>query len=169
MMTSTFRRAAAAALCGLILGMTGAPPAALGAGGGGGGGLSSVTISLVQPNAGTGKAAPRGLATLTFDPTEANRAVNVQITNAHLPNGTVLNVVFTDNGLIAPSSGWVPQLAGLMVVHNGTASGSISTANGDQVPVFGGNGEITVNFVDLLANPGPLYMFGVYTIGNGQP
>lgn len=95
--------------------------------------------------------------------------MNVQLTNVHLPNGTVLTVVFTDNGLIAPSFAWVPQLAGVMVVSNGRASGSLSTASGDQVPVFGGNGEITVNFVDAVANPGPLYMFGVYTIGNGQP
>jgi hypothetical protein len=165
MTTSTFRSVGAVAFCGLVLGTVGAPTVALGAGGG----LTSVTIALAQPNAGTGRANPRGVATLTFDPTKTNRSVKVQLTNVHLPNGTVLSVVFTDNGFIDPSFGWVPQLAGLLVVENGTASGSISTANGDVVPIFGGNGEITVNFVDLLVNPGPLYMFGVYTIGNGQP
>jgi hypothetical protein len=160
------RGGGAVALCGLILGSAGTTPVALGSGGGGGGGLNSVTVTLSQP--GAGNIGPRGSAVLTFDATQTNRSVAIQLTNVHLPNGTVLSVVFTDNGLILPNFAWAHQLAGTMVVINGTASGFISTANGDAVPVFGTNGEIDVN---VLPGPGVsagLYMDGVYAFGGGH-
>jgi hypothetical protein len=125
-----------------------------------------VTVPLSQP--GTGNIGPRGSAILTFDATQTNRSVSIQLTNVHLPNGTVLSVVFNDNGLILPNFAWASQLAGTMVVSNGTASGFISTANGDSVPVFGTNGEITLN---VLPGPGVsagLYMNGVYLFGGGH-
>jgi hypothetical protein len=166
-MRSTFRRVGAVALCVRILEPAGMTTIALGSGGGGGGGgLSSVTVALSQP--GAGNIGPRGAAVLTFDATQTNRSVGIQLSNVHLPNGTVLNVVFTDNGLILPNFMWANQLAGVMVVSNGTASGFISTANGDNVPVFGTNGEITVN---VLPGPGVtagLYMTGVYAFGGGR-
>jgi hypothetical protein len=165
-MPSMFRSVGAVALCGLVLGSAGTTPEALGSGGGGGGGLSSVTVALSQP--GAGNIGPRGSAVLTFDATQTSRAVAVQLSNVHLPNGTMLNVVFTDNGLILPNGAWADQLAGVLVVSNGTASGSISTANGNSVPVFGTNGEITVN---VLPGPGVspgLYMNGVYSFGGGH-
>jgi hypothetical protein len=165
-MLSAFRNVGAMVLCGLILGSANTTPAALGAGGGGGGGLNSVTVALSQP--GAGNIGPRGSAVLTFDATQVNRSVAIQLTNVHLPNGTVLNVVFTDNGLILPNFAWANQLAGTMVVVNGTASGFISTANGDHVPVLGTNGEISLN---VLPGPGVssgLYMDGVYAFGGGR-
>ncbi len=151
-------------LCGLNLASTGTT-AALGSGGGGGG-LSSVAVDLSQP--GAGNVGPRGSAVLAFNATQTSRSVNVVLTNVHLPSGTVLSVVFTDNGLILPNLAWANQLAGTIVVVNGTASGSISTASGDNVPVFGTNGEITVN---VLPGPGVspgLYMEGVYAFGGGR-
>jgi hypothetical protein len=168
-MLYAFRGVGALVLCGLILGSAGMTSVALGAGGGGG----SVTVALSQP--GAGNIGPRGSAVLTFDATQTNRAVNVQLTNVHLPNGTVLSVVFKDNALIPVMTAnglvpmmWVPQVAGQMVVFNGTASGSISTANGNNVPLFGTNGEIDVN---VLPGPGVsagLYMDGVYAFGGGR-
>jgi hypothetical protein len=162
-MLSTFRSVGEVVLGGLILGSAGTTSVAMG---GGGGGLSTATVTLSQP--GAGNIGPRGSAVLTFDATQANRAVNVQLSNAHLPNGTMLNMVCTDNGLILPNGEWANQLVGVLVVNNGTASGSISTANGNSVSVFGTNGEITVN---VLPGPGVspgLYMNGVYTIGGGH-
>jgi hypothetical protein len=104
---------------------------------------------------------------LTFNATQTTRSVSIQLTNVHLPNGTVLSVVFTDNGLIVGNV-WANQPAGTMVVSNGTASGFISTANGDPVPVFGTNGEITVNVLPgPFVSPG-LYMDGVYLFGGGH-
>jgi hypothetical protein len=164
-MRSMFRSVGVLVLFGLILGSASTTSEALGAGGGGGG-LSSVTVTLSQP--GAGNIGPRGSAVLTFDATQTNRAVSVQLSNVHLPNGTMLNVVFTDNALILPNGAWANQLAGILVVNNGTASGSISTANGNSVPLFGTNGEITVN---VLPGPGVspgLYMNGVYAIGGGH-
>lgn len=166
-MLYAFRGVGAALVCGLTLGLAGTT-ATLGSGGGGGGGGStgSVTVALSQP--GTGNIGPRGTAILTFDATQTNRSVAIQLTNVHLTNGTVLSVVFNDNGLILPNFAWANQLAGTMVVINGTASGFISTANGNQVPVFGTNGEITIN---VLPGPGVspgLYMDGVYAFGGGH-
>ena len=164
-MLSMLRSVGSMVLCGLILGPTGLSTEALGGGGGGGGGTSSVTVTLSQP--GAGNVGPRGSAVLTFNATQTSGGVNVQITNIHLPSGTMLNVVFNDNGDILPSGAWASQLAGVMVVSNGTASLSISTANGNFVPVFGTNGEISVN---VLPGPGVsagLYMNGVYAFGGG--
>jgi hypothetical protein len=150
---------------GLILGSMMMPPPALG---GGGGGLSTVTVPLVMDGVDS-KLAPRAAATLTFDGTQTFRAVSVQLGNAHLPDGTAPNVVFTDNGLISPAGVWVTQFAGRLVVFNGAASGSISTANGDAVPVLGGNGEITLYTADAAGDNVAQYVVGVYTIGNGRP
>jgi hypothetical protein len=166
-MLTTSRGVGAVVLCGLILGSTGPVHRVLGSGGGGGGGgLTTVAVNLSQP--GAGNIGPRGQAVLTFDATQANRSVAVQLLNVHLPTGTTLNVVFTDNGLILPNGAWANQLAGTMVVTNGTASGSVSTALGNLVPVFGTNGEITVN---VLPGPGVspgLYMNGIYVLGGGH-
>jgi hypothetical protein len=162
-MPYSLRSVGAVVLSGLILVSARSTSEALG---GGGGGVSSVTVPLSQP--GAGNVGPRGSAVLTFDSTQTNRSVSIQLTNVHLPNGTVLNVVFIDNGLILPNFAWAHQLAGKVVVINGTASGSISTANGDPVPVFGTNGEIDVN---VLPGPGVspgLYMTGVYAFGGGH-
>jgi hypothetical protein len=164
-MLSMLRSVGSMVLCGLILGPAGTTTEALGSGGGGGGGLSTVTVALSQP--GAGNVGPRGSAVLTFNATQTSGGVNVQLSNVHLPNGTMLNVVFTDNALILPSGAWANQLAGVMVVSNGTAALSISTANGNFVPVFGTNGEISVN---VLPGPGVsvgLYMNGVYAFGGG--
>ena len=126
-----------------------------------------MTVALSQP--GAGNVGPRGSAVLTFDATQTNRSVAIQITNIHLPNGTVLAVVFTDNGLILPNLAWANQMAGTMVVVNGTASGFISTAAGNAVPVcFGTNGEITLNALPGPGVSGGLYMDGVYAIGGGR-
>jgi hypothetical protein len=118
---------------------------------------------------GAGNLGPRASAILTFDATQTNRAVSVQLSNVHLLNGTVLNVVFTDNGLVSPTGVWIPQLAGRVVVSNGVASGSISTANGDPVPIFGGNGEIVLYTADAEGNNLAQYVRGVYIIGNWRP
>lgn len=174
MTISLARNAGALALCGLALGLLGTSTKALAAGGGGGGGgLNSVSTPLAMN--GAGNIGPRGQATMTFDATQTIRTVTVQITNIHLPNGTVLNVVFTDNSftpVVTPTGvvvqQWVPQVAGLMVVTNGTASLSISTLNGNPVPPFGTNGLITVNTVDASGNTLALYVEGVYAIG-GRP
>jgi hypothetical protein len=162
-MLAKFRNVGAMVLCGLVLGTTGTTTEALG--GGGGSGLSSVTVALSQP--GAGNVGPRGSAVLTFNAAQTIGSVNVQLSNVHLPSGTMLNVVFTDNAIILPSGAWANQVAGTMVVSNGTASLSISTANGNFVPLFGTNGEITVN---VLPGPGVsagLYMNGVYAFGGG--
>jgi hypothetical protein len=118
---------------------------------------------------GVGNLGLRASAILTFDATQTQRAMSVQLSNVHLLNGTVLIVVFTDNGLVSPAGVWVPQLAGRIVVFNGEASGSISTANGDPVPGFGGNGEITLYTADAAGNNLAQYVGGVYTIGSGHP
>jgi hypothetical protein len=94
----------------------------------------------------------------------------------NLPDGTVLNVIFTDDGFTTSITyyggtftTWVPQSAGVLVVSGGTASGSITTANGDNVPLFGTQGQITVNTVDTTGNSVANVLFGSYLAAGVKP
>jgi hypothetical protein len=63
--------------------------------------------------------------------------VAIAVNNVNPPDGTILNVIFTDNGLTTSTTyygtvyytAWVPQYAEVMEIHGGSGSLSISTVN----------------------------------------
>lgn len=130
-------------------------------GGGGGGGASKVTTTTVSVPlfgsyygpGGSGSTVPTGSVTLTFDATQTLRSMSLSASNVHLPNGTIMHCVITDNGLTEPGFYYpvdVPQLIANLSLSAGQASISGSTANGDKVPLFGTVGSITVNAINSV-------------------
>ena len=118
-----------------------------------------------------------GSVTVTYDATQTSRSVLVSVSNVNLPDGSILNVIFTDNGLTTSTTyygtafvtTWVPQVAGVIVIHGGSGSLSISTANGDAVPLFGNAGQISVNTVDDFGNSLANVLFGSYAPNGNKP
>lgn len=177
MMTLRFRAGLAAGLFGLAL-VAGATPtrasgggsgggggaAGGGGGGGGGGGTSTNPLKGVNsfPIALTGTAlspSATGTATLSFNSLGTYRALSVQIQGLDLPDGSVVDVVFIDDGkstVLYPGvyyspTVWASQDAGKSVVEAGSAS--LNLANGDpSVPLFGKNGSIHVVATDAAGN-----------------
>src|SRR5262245_10824315 len=91
---------------------------------------------------------PMGQATLTYDSTQTKRTLSITIANLQLPDGDLIEGILQSDGLVDftgyyPS--WVPQSAGIMVVKAGKAAITLSTAKGDDVPLFGANGNITLS------------------------
>jgi hypothetical protein len=182
-MTGAFRSQARIALLGGLLLALSAPAANAqrggGAGGGGGGisGLKSTTFSLagsLWSPASNGIKAPGGTATLSYDATQTTRSVSVKLGNVSLPDGTVLNVVYYELIVIGtyyttPVYSFIPHKLGTMVVAGGAASGSVSTANGDAVPLFAPDGQIDVYMVDAAGNNTFDIAYGSYTTGGGNP
>jgi len=79
--------------------------------------------------------------------------MTVTVSNVHLPDGMIMNCVITDNGLTQSGPYYpveVPQLIGNPTLSAGKASISGSTANGDNVPLFGTIGFITVHAINPL-------------------
>src|SRR5262249_18590688 len=79
------------------------------------------------------------------------RSMTVTVSNVHLPDGMIMQCVITDNGLTEPGPYYpieVPQLIGNPTLIAGKASISGSTANGDNVPLFGTIGFITVHAIN---------------------
>ena len=165
MMTFFSRPAGMAAiLCGLILGAAASPALAQksggsSAGGGGGGGGSKVTTTTVTVPlfgsyygvGGSGSTVSTGSATLTYDATQTLRSMTLSVSNVHLLDGMIMHCVIRDNGLTAPTAYYpiyVPQLIANLPLSAGQATVSGSTANGDNVPLFGTLGSITVNAID---------------------
>jgi hypothetical protein len=146
-------------------------------GGGGGGGMKSNSFSVIGSiwsPASNGLKAPSGTATLTYDATQTTRSVSVNLGNVYLPDGTVLNVVFYDVIVVGtyyttPIYSFVPHEVGRMVVSGGTARLSISTANGDDVPLFGPNGQVDVYMLDDAGNNTFDIAYGSYLTGGGNP
>jgi hypothetical protein len=157
MMISLFREVGRAATLGAILLAASAAPAWAqkgGGGGGGGGGTRVTTTTVTVPLfgsyygvGGSGSTVSTGNATLTYDATQTSRSMTLSVSNVHLPDGMIMHCVITDNGLTQPTSYYpidVPQLVGDLSLGAGQASVSGSTANGDNVPLFGTIGTITV-------------------------
>ena len=97
---------------------------------------------------GSGSTVATGSATLTYDASQTLRSMKVAVSNVHLPDGMIMRCVITDNGLTEPGPYYpveVPQLIGNPILAAGKASISGSTANGDNVPLFGTVGTITVH------------------------
>jgi hypothetical protein len=145
--------------------------------GGGGSGLKSNSFSLagsLWSPASNGLKAPGGTATLSYDAPQTSRSVTVKLGNVYLPDGTVLNVVFYDLILVGtyystPIYSFVPHQIGTMVVNGGTATLSVSTANGDSVPLFGPQGQIDVYMLDDAGNNTFDIAYGSYLSGGGNP
>jgi hypothetical protein len=148
-----------------------------GGGAGGGTGLKSTSFSIVGSlwsPASNGSVAPKGTATLSYDAAQTTRSVSVKLGNVFLPDGTVLNVVFYDlivSGTYygTPVYTFVPHPVGVMVVSGGTASMSVSTTNGDDVPLFGPQGQIDVYMIDGAGNNTFDIAYGSYLTGGGNP
>jgi hypothetical protein len=169
-----------ATLGGLVLALSACATFAQGGGGGGGGGGSglrstsfSIAGSLWSP-ASNGVTAPKGTATLSYDTAQTSRSLSVRLDNIYLADGTVLNVVFYDvivSGTYygTPIYTYVPHGVGTMTVSGGTASVSISTADGDEVPLFGPQGQIDVYMVDDAGTNTFDIAYGNYLMGGGRP
>jgi hypothetical protein len=100
---------------------------------------------------GSGSTVATGTATITYDSTQTLRSMTLSVSNVHLPDGMILHCVITDNGLTQPTTYYpidVPQLIGDIPLSAGQASVSGSTANGDNVPLFGTIGSITVDAIN---------------------
>jgi hypothetical protein len=100
---------------------------------------------------GSGSTVATGTATLTYDATQTLRSMTLSVSNVHLPDGMIMHSLITDNGLTQPTTYYpvdVPQLIGDLPLSAGQASVSGSTANGDNVPLFGTTGSITVNAIN---------------------
>lgn len=146
-------------------------------GGGGGGGGSKITLTTVTvPLAGgyygiggSGSTVATGSVTMTFDTTQTARSMSLSASNVHLPDGTILHCVITDNGLTQPTLYYpvdVPQLIANLPLSAGHASITGSTANGDNVPLFGTIGSITVRAVDPVTGRDlGLVLSGFYNLG----
>ncbi len=142
-------------------GATGGGGAAGGGGGGGGStnplkGVNSYPITLTGTDLSPGAT---GTATLSFNSLGTYRALTVQIAGLDLPDGSVVDVVFIDDGksqalfpgaYYSPTV-WASQDAGRSAVRAGSAS--LTLANGDPaVPLFGKNGSISVVITDGSGN-----------------
>lgn len=175
-----------ALIVGLSLSLAGAPAMAAkvrgksatgGGGTGGGGGGSKITLTTVTvPLAGgyygiggSGSTVATGSVTMTFDATQTSRSMSLSASNVHLPDGTILHCVITDNGLTQPTLYYpvdVPQLIANLPLSAGHASITGSTANGDNVPLFGTIGSITVRAVDpVTGHDLGLVLSGFYNLG----
>ena len=100
---------------------------------------------------GSGSTVATGSATLTYDATQTLRSMTLSVSNVHLPDGMIMHCVITDNGLTQPTAYYpidVPQPFADLSLSAGSASVSGSTANGDNVPLFGTVGSITVNAIN---------------------
>jgi hypothetical protein len=168
MLTSHFRELGHTAVLGAILLAALAAPAWAqkggGGGGGGGGGASSggggggstkVTTTIVTVPlfgtyygvGGSGSTVATGSATLTYDVTQTLRSMTLAVSNVQLADGVIMHCVITDNGLTQPTTYYpinAPQLVGDLSLSAGQASVSGSTANGNNVLLFGTIGSITV-------------------------
>jgi hypothetical protein len=130
--------------------------------GGGGGGLTSSTFSVYQlPGSYLDYYQPKplkGTTTLTRDRAQTMRSISAKISNAPaLADGTVLNVVYYDIVVTGsyygqPVYSYTPYNIGQMVVTAGAASMSVSTDNGDQVPVFGSLASIEIMMTDDMGD-----------------
>lgn len=164
-------------LGGLVLAFSAsAAHAQKGGGGGGGAGMKSTSFSIagsLWSPASNGLKAPKGTATLTYDAAQISRSVSVTLGDVFLPDGEVLNVVFYDVIVSGTYYGtniytYVPHKVSSMVVSGGSASVSISTANGDDVPLFGPQGLIEVFMIDDAGNNTYDIAYGSYLTG-GNP
>jgi hypothetical protein len=160
----------AAVLTGLILACLAAPARAQKSGGGntgggsaggaagGSGGTKVLTTTVVVPLfggyygvGGSGSTVATGSATLTYDAAQTLRSMTVSVSNVHLSDGMIMHCMIRDNGLTQPTAYypiWVDQLIADLPLSAGQASVSGSTVNGDNVPLFGSAGTITVTAVD---------------------
>jgi hypothetical protein len=178
-MIATLRNPARIAFLGglLLASSASAVHAQKGGGGGGGSGMKSTSFSIagtVWGPATNGITAPKGTATLTYDTAQTSRSVSVRLGNVYLPDGAVLNVVFYDVIVTGtyygtPVYAYIPHPVGRMVVSGGTASVSISTANGDDVPLFGPQGLIEVYMVDDAGTNTFDIAYGSYLTAGGRP
>jgi hypothetical protein len=161
---------------GLVLAFSASAAHAQKGGGGGGAGMKSTSFSIagsLWSPASNGLKAPKGTATLTYDAAQTSRSVGVTLGNVYLPDGAVLNVVFYDvivSGTYygTPVYTYIPHKVSTMVVSGGFASVSISTANGDEVPLFGPQGLIEVYMIDDAGNNTYNIAYGSYLTG-GNP
>jgi hypothetical protein len=124
-------------------------------GGGGGGGSKVTTTTAIIPLlggyygiGGSGSTVAKGAATLVFDAGQVNRSITIDVSNVNLPDGTVVHAEMYSNGFVIPTS-YYPimgkQSIGDLTLVAGAASGTLTTANGDNVPLFGTAGTIYVN------------------------
>jgi hypothetical protein len=83
-----------------------------------------------------------------------------------------MHCVITDNGLTQPTTYYpidVPQLIGDLSLSAGRASVSGSTANGDNVPLFGTVGTITVDAINPVTGQDiGLVVSGSYTLATSK-
>ena len=114
---------------------------------------------------GSGSTVAKGSASLTFDASQTSRSFTVSVSNVNLPDGMIMHVDFLDNGLTEPGvyyPVWVTQPAGDEFLSLGAATITLSTANGDSVPLFGSVGSIIVSAID------PITGFNYGTVVSGS-
>jgi hypothetical protein len=133
-----------------------------GGGGGGGGGSKVTTTTVVVPLlggyygiGGSGSTVAKGSATLVYDATQTVRSITVDVSNVGLPDGSIVHAEMYSNGYLIPTSYypvWGDQPIGDMDLAAGAATMTLSTADGDDVPLFGTAGTIYVNVYDGFGN-----------------
>src|SRR5262249_37839993 len=100
---------------------------------------------------GSGSTVATGSATLTYAASQTPRSMTVTVRNVHLPDGLIMRSVITENARTAPGPHYpteAPPLIGDPTLIAGNATVSGSTGNGDNVPVFGTIGFITVHAIN---------------------
>lgn len=108
-------------------------------GGGGTGGastsLTTSTIKLLSWNMTINGVIPAGRATFGYDKTGTARSFSITVTNVNMPDGSQLLLNIQEN--LGPAQGYAVNLESFYIpVMGGTATWSVSTANGDYVPNF---------------------------------
>jgi hypothetical protein len=128
-------------------------------GGGGGGGSKVTTTTVIVPLVGayygiggSGSTVAKGTATMVFDATQTVRSITVDISSVNLPDGSIVHAEMYSNGYVIPTS-YYPimgqQSIADLSLSAGASSMTLSTANGDLVPLFGTAGTIYVNVYDF--------------------
>lgn len=177
---SRLRAVMAVVACGLAMGATAGPAWAQKSGGGGGATappLQTVTVRLKGTDFDIGLnplAMPKGSATLSFDSTQTLRIMTVTVSSLNLPDGTQLHVELSSNAIDQPFPNnhvWAIQDAGTLTLVGNAASGSISTADGLPVPLFGTLGQILITAYSadgVLLGPVLGYNYSIVASGGGK-
>jgi hypothetical protein len=115
-----------------------------------------------------------GSATLVYDASQTVRSITINVRNVNFPDGSVVHAEMYSNGYVIPTSYypvWGQQSICDMGLSGGSATLSLNTANGDNVPLFGTIGNIYVNLYDSYANLMATVVSGSFnlTVWGGKP